>query len=128
MKMFYSNFTHKKMVHHTWGILIQKFFHTLVKFGLNIVFINCENPMTSTPIPPRNNFHLFLKLSHRYLTRKMYVCLKLKISVTAKPIGIYSSGNISTDPVVFLSYFLSDWNTFNPPKKKKSHLQKNFFL
>ena len=34
------------------------------------------------------------------------VRLKLKISVTTEPIGFYSPGNISTGPVVVLSYFL----------------------
>ena len=48
------------------------------------------------------------------LSRTMSVCpsvclsvrLSLKISVTTEPIGFYSSGNISTSPVVVLSYFL----------------------
>ena len=34
------------------------------------------------------------------------VCLNLMISGTAKPIGLYSSGNIATGPVGASSYFL----------------------
>ena len=50
----------------------------------------------------------------------MSVCLKLKISVTTKPIGLYSSGNIPNGPVMVLSYFLGGWDTPNltlAPKK-----------
>ena len=55
----------------------------------------------------------------------MSVCLKLKISVTTQPIGLYSSGNIPTGPVMVLSYFLRGWDTPNPPppKKKKNMLK-----
>ena len=46
----------------------------------------------------------------------MSVCpsvrLKLKTSVTAEPNGLYSSGNITTGPVVVLSYFL--WRVEHP--------------
>ena len=41
------------------------------------------------------------------------VCLKVKISVTTEPIGLYSSGNISTGPVMVLSYFLGEWDTLS---------------
>ena len=44
------------------------------------------------------------------------VRLKLKISVTAEPIGLYSSGIIPTGPVMVLSYFPGGWDTPNPPK------------
>ena len=46
----------------------------------------------------------------------MSVRLKLKISVTAEPIGLYSSGIISTGPVMVLSYFPGGLDTPNPPK------------
>ena len=36
-------------------------------------------------------------------SRTMSVCLNLKISVTTKPIGLYSSGNIPTCSVMVLS-------------------------
>ena len=39
------------------------------------------------------------------------VRLKLKISVTTEPIGFYSLGNISSGPVVVLSYFLGGEDT-----------------
>ena len=45
------------------------------------------------------------------------VCLKLKISVTAEPIGLYFFGNIPTGPVVVLGYFL-----------KGKYLKKTFVL
>ena len=45
------------------------------------------------------------------------VCLKLKISVTKEPIGLYSSRNKPTDPVRILCYFLEGWDTPNPTKK-----------
>ena len=41
------------------------------------------------------------------------VFIKLKISVTAEPIGFYSSGNIPTGPVVVLG-------KESPPPKKNS--------
>ena len=41
----------------------------------------------------------------------MSVCLKLKILLTAKPIGLDSSGNIDTGPTVVLSYSIGEWNT-----------------
>ena len=47
------------------------------------------------------------------------VCLKCKISVTAEPIGSYSSGNIPTGLVVALGYFLVS---------KKSPGKQKFFL
>ena len=50
---------------------------------------------------------------------RLSVRLKLKISVTAEPIVLYSSGIIPTDPVVVLRYFLEGWDTPNPPKNKK---------
>ena len=37
-----------------------------------------------------------------------FVCLKLKISITAEPIGLYTSENKIADPEVDLSYFLGD--------------------
>ena len=46
----------------------------------------------------------------------MYV--HLKISVTAEPNGLYSSGNMPTGPVVVLRYFLGWWDKHNPPKNK----------
>ena len=59
----------------------------------------------------------------------MSVCLKLKISVSTKPIGLYSSGKIPTGPVTVLSYFLVGWDTPNPPKNKKMGFnKKNIFL
>ncbi len=45
--------------------------------------------------------------------------LKISVSVTTEPIGFYTSGNISTAPVVVLGYFLGGWDTPNPPKNKK---------
>ena len=57
------------------------------------------------------------------LSIRLSVCLsvrlKLKILVTTEPIGFYSSGNISTGPVVILGYFLGEWDTPNPPKNEK---------
>ena len=61
------------------------------------------------------------------------VYLKLKISVTTELIGLYSSRNISTGPVMVLGYFLGGWDTPNPlknykyppPKKKKIFTFKN---
>ena len=44
----------------------------------------------------------------------MPVCLKLKIFVSAEPIGLYSLGNITTGPGMVLSYFLG--KKFSPPK------------
>ena len=57
----------------------------------------------------------------------MSVCpsvrLKFKIEITAKPIGLYSSGNIPTGHVVFLSCFLEGWETLHTtsPLKKRNH-------
>ena len=48
------------------------------------------------------------------------VCLSLKISITTKPIGLNSSGNIPTGPVVVLGCFLGGWDTPNLPKKKNT--------
>ena len=48
------------------------------------------------------------------------VCLKLKISVTTKPIGLYSSGNIPTGPGMVLSYFLWGWDTPTPQNIKNA--------
>ena len=63
------------------------------------------------------------------------VCLKLKISVTKEPIGLFSSGNIPTGPGIVLSYFIGGWDTPNPtsPKKRKippknTHFFYFFFL
>ena len=47
----------------------------------------------------------------------MSVRPKLKISVTAVPIGLYSLGNIPTGPLMVLSYFLAGRDTPNPYKK-----------
>ena len=52
------------------------------------------------------------------LSVRSSVRLKLKISVTTELIGLYSSGNIPTGPVVFLGYFLGGWDTPNPEKTK----------
>ena len=43
------------------------------------------------------------------------VRLKLKISITTGPIGLYSSWNTPTSPVIVLSYFLRGWDTTNTP-------------
>ena len=51
----------------------------------------------------------------------MSVRLSLKILVITEPVGFYSSGNISTGPVVVLSYFLG-----NPPTQQKK-IFLNFF-
>ncbi len=48
----------------------------------------------------------------------MSVRLSLKISVTTKPIGFYSSGNIPDGPVVVLGYFLGGLDTIIPPPNK----------
>ena len=48
----------------------------------------------------------------------MSVRLKLKISVTAEPIELYSSGNIPTGPLVVLSHFLGEWDSPTPQKTK----------
>ena len=37
--------------------------------------------------------------------------MELKISVSAKPIGFYSSGNIPNGPLVVLGYFHGGWDT-----------------
>ena len=58
----------------------------------------------------------------------MSVRLKLKISVTAEPIGLYSSGIIPTGPVMVLSYFPGAWDTPNPPQKTKKTTPQNFFF
>ena len=50
----------------------------------------------------------------------MSVRQSLKILVTTKPIGFYSSGIIPTGPVVDLGYFLGGGTTTNPQKTKKS--------
>ena len=58
----------------------------------------------------------------------MFVCLKLKISVTTAPIGLrFSSGNIPSGAVMVLSYFLGKWDNPNPPKKKNAPPTKFFF-
>ena len=49
----------------------------------------------------------------------MFVRLRLKISVTTEPIGFYSLGDISTDPVVVKAIFLGVQIPTPPPKKKK---------
>ena len=41
-----------------------------------------------------------------YMSVRLSVCLKLKIQVTNELIGLYSSKNIPTGPVMVLSYFL----------------------
>ena len=48
----------------------------------------------------------------------MSVRLSLKILVTTKPTGFYSSGNIPTGHVVVLGYFLKGWDTHTPPPQK----------
>ena len=57
----------------------------------------------------------------------MSVRLSLKISVTTEPIGFYSLGYIPIGPVVVLSYFLGDWDTPKPPKRKSPPPKKNCF-
>ena len=52
-----------------------------------------------------NKSNLLYKVE-RCLPIRPSVSLKLKISVTAKPIGLYSSENIANDPVVVLAIFL----------------------
>ena len=49
-----------------------------------------------------------------------------KISVTAKPKGLFSSGNIPNGPVMVLSYFLGRWDIHIPPPPKKKN--KYFFF
>ncbi len=56
----------------------------------------------------------------------MSVRFKLKISVTAEPIGFYASGNVDTHPAVVLSYFIGGWDTLNPPKKKNKKIPQFF--
>ena len=51
----------------------------------------------------------------------MFVRLRLKISVTTEPIGFYSLGDISTDPVVVKAIFLGVRIPQPPPQKKKIH-------
>ncbi len=46
----------------------------------------------------------------------MSVRLNLKISVTAELIGLYSSGEIPTGPVMVQGYFSGGWDIPNPPK------------
>ena len=54
----------------------------------------------------------------------MSVCpsirLKLKILVTTEPIGFKSSWNISTGPVVVLSYFVGGCDISNPYRKQNN--------
>ena len=52
----------------------------------------------------------------------MSVCLKLRISVTTKPIGLYSSGNIPTGPGMVSNYFIWGWDTPNLPNKTQNIL------
>ena len=59
---------------------------------------------------------------------RLSVRLKLKISVTAEPIGLYSSGIIPTGPVMVLSYFPGGWDTPTTPKNYKNHHPQNFFF
>ncbi len=63
--------------------------------------------------------------SRQCLSVRLSVRLSHKISVTTGPIEFYSSGNIPTDPVVVLSYFLGGWDNPPSPPPKKIHL--NFF-
>ena len=58
---------------------------------------------------------------------RLSVRLKLKISVTIEPIGLYSSGIIPTGSVVVLSYFLGGWDTPNPSKNLNFPPKKNVF-
>ena len=53
----------------------------------------------------------------------MSVRLSLKISLTIEPIEFYSSGNITTGPVVVLGNFLGGYDTPNTPKNKKNSHQ-----
>ena len=50
--------------------------------------------------------HTHTHIQSRTMSVFLSVSLTLKISLTAKPIGLYSSGNIPTDPVAVISYFL----------------------
>ncbi len=52
--------------------------------------------------------------------RCLSVRLKLKISATTEPNGLYSSGNIPIGPVMVLSYFPGGWDTPNRPPKNKN--------
>ena len=49
------------------------------------------------------------------------VCLKLRILVTTKPIGFYSSGNVLTGPVVVLGFFFW-WGEADSVGKRKINL------
>ena len=53
-------------------------------------------------------------IQSRTMSVSPFVCLKLKISVTAKPIGFYSSLNIPTGPVVGLGCFFRGSKTKFP--------------
>ena len=54
----------------------------------------------------------------------MSVRLKYKITITAEPYGLFSSGNIATGPVLVLSYFLRRWNNpVTPPLPKNTPVQ-----
>ena len=75
-------------------------------------------------------FGLFTMLSN-FITKSsiiqsgtMSVCLKLKISVTTEPIGLYSSGKIPTGPVMVLSYYRGGGT---PPPQKNTPPKKFFF-
>ena len=46
----------------------------------------------------------------------------IKISVTTKPFGLYSSGNIPTGPVMIFCYFGGNWDTPNPLENEKNNL------
>ena len=61
-----------------------------------------------------SSFSFISMIQSRMMSIRPSVCLRLKISVTAKLIRLYSSGNIYTGPAVVLSYFgfklLYSWN------------------
>ena len=58
----------------------------------------------------------------------MSVCLKLKISVTNKPIEVFSLGNISTSPLVVLAIFWGGWDTPLPQKNITPTILFSFYV
>ena len=61
------------------------------------------------------------------LTVCLYVRIKLMISVTVGLVGLYSTGNIATSPVVVSGYFLWGGDTPTPQKMPLPHT-KMFFI
>ena len=53
-----------------------------------------------------SSFSFISMIQSRMMSIRPSVCFRLKISVTAEPIGLYSSGNKDTGPTVVLSYFV----------------------